>query len=186
MPHEFEVEQKFALADQEKLIQELSSLGAVFGSADEQIDRYFAHPSRDFARTDEALRIRQTPEGNFITYKGPKLDQETKTRRELELPLPAGREGAEAFAALLKALGFRPVAEVRKRRRRAELTWQGFPVEISLDEVEGVGRFVELEVAAGRETLDSARSAVAALAQHLGLVHGERRSYLELLLSSAS
>jgi adenylate cyclase class 2 len=180
----FEVEAKFPLADLPRLERELAALGAVFGPEVSQVDRYYAHPARDFAQTDEALRIRRVGDANFVTYKGPKLDPQTKTRRELELVLPSGEEGAEQFAALLEALGFRPVAEVRKRRRHAKLLWQEFPFEIARDEVEGVGRFVELEVSAGPDTLDAARSALAALAERLGLYGGERRSYLELLLSS--
>ena len=161
----------------------LLALRASF-SPQNQIDRYYAHPARDFAQTDEALRIRRVSESNFVTYKGPKLDQQTKTRREIEIPLPPGEEGFSQFAALLEALGFRIVAEVRKLRRIARIDWQGFHVEVALDDVEGVGHFVELEIAADPAQLAGAKAALATLAEHLGLQGGERRSYLELLLLS--
>jgi adenylate cyclase class 2 len=113
----FEVELKFAVIDGQVLRARLAELGASFGAIVEQVDTYYAHPARDFARTDEALRIRRAGPDNWITYKGPKLDQVTKTRRELELPLPPGDAGAACFGELLEAVGFRPVAQVRKRRQ---------------------------------------------------------------------
>jgi hypothetical protein len=76
-----------------------------------QVDQYFNHPARDFAQTDEALRLRRVGEVNFITYKGPKLDAITKSRHEIELPLPSGDAAATGFAELLTTLGFQPVAE---------------------------------------------------------------------------
>jgi len=162
----------------------LRDLAAVEKGIVEQVDQYFAHPVRDFARTDEALRIRRVGEHNVITYKGPKIDATTKTRREIELPLAAGGEAAEEFAELLVALGFRPVATVRKTRTAYALTWQSRPVEVALDSVDGLGTFVEIEAAAaGKSELDSARDAVTSLAAELGLESSERRSYLEMLVA---
>jgi adenylate cyclase class 2 len=178
----YEVEQKFPTPDFAAIERKLVALGGEFAAPIEQVDRYFAHPARDFAKTDEALRIRRTGEENRITYKGPKLDLQTKTRQEMELPLPPGRQAAEDFSALLVALSFRRVAEVHKRRRKLHFAWQGFEVEASLDEVERVGRFVELEIVADQQQLDAARQSLLALAQELGLEKTERRSYLELLL----
>lgn len=180
----FEVEQKFRVADTSAVEDELASLGASIEAPVTQIDRYFAHPARDFMQTDEALRIRQVGEQNRITYKGPKIDQTTKTRREIELPLAAGQPHARQFAELLKALGFEGVATVQKSRRKARLRWQDFDVEVALDSVEGLGHFVELDITAAEEQVDEARSALAGLAGKLGLKErdGERLSYLELLL----
>lgn len=179
----FEVEQKFRVADPAAVERGLAALGAEFGAAVAQVDRYYAHPSRDFAATDEALRIRSVGGANFVTYKGPKIDSITKTRREIELPLEAGAAGANKFATLLEALGFRFVAEVRKQRRAGSLAWRQREVHAALDEVIGLGAFVELETTADEAALAAARECISSLSQHLGLSHGERRSYLELLLA---
>jgi adenylate cyclase class 2 len=180
----YEVEQKFPVATFDHIERQLVALGAEFADAVEQVDRYFAHPARDFAKTDEALRIRRVGGENRITYKGPKLDAVTKTRQEIDLPLVSGADAADAFSSLLNALGFRRVAEVRKRRRAARLPWRGYDVEAALDEVDRLGRFVELELSADDQNLDAAREGLLALAQFLGLEKSERRSYLELLLES--
>lgn len=177
-----EVEVKYANVDlvgTERALRELpvSELGCR-----EEVDLYFAHPARDFACTDEALRIRRVGERNFLAYKGPKLDPLSKTRDEVELALPEGPQTWEKCKTLLEKLGFRPVAEVCKTRKKFHLLWEDWQVEISLDDVRLVGQFVELEIICGEHELVRARDALLRLATRLGLQHSERRSYLELLL----
>lgn len=181
-PQRIEVEQKFPVVDLAEIESRLLALGASISEAHRESDLYFAHPSRDFAATDEALRIRCSDRGHWITYKGPKIDATTKTRREIDLALPAGADVQGDWGALLAALGFRPIAEVAKRRRKATVAWQGRQIEASLDEVERVGTFVELEIVTVADDLDAARACIASLAEHMRLTRSERRSYLELLL----
>lgn len=178
----YEVEQKFPIADMAVLEAKLLAIGVTISEPQWEIDLYFAHPVRDFAQTDEALRIRRQRSSNFITYKGPKIDKTTKTRREIELPLPPGQESAELWCELLEAIGFAPVAEVRKSRRKAKIPWQDRLIEGSLDDVERLGTFAELELVVEADGLDAAKACIASLAKTLGLTGSERRSYLEMLL----
>jgi adenylate cyclase class 2 len=181
---QFEVERKYRIANEASLEARLAELGGKPGETELQTDCYYAHPSRDFAATDEALRLRRAGAANRITYKGPKIGAEGKTRRELELELPPGDDVLADFGRLLEALGFRPVATVEKRRRKAHFDWQGQEVEASLDEVAGLGSYVELELSAGDDSLAQAEAALASLAATLPLGESERRSYLELLLEA--
>jgi adenylate cyclase, class 2 len=185
----YEVEMKFPVADPAALERRLVERGGAVSEPQTEVDVYFGHPVHDFAQTDEALRLRRKGSTYFITYKGPKIDATTKTRREIDLPLTADLRDFQTWFRLLEALGFKEVGEVRKSRRKAHLAWQGRSVEISLDTVEGLGAFVELELvveeaAAGESSSPSiaaARAVVASLAEALGLAESERRSYLELL-----
>lgn len=177
-----EVEMKFLVADLDALRLAVLELGAHEDRALEEADHYFNAPDRDFAKTDEALRIRCIGSANYVTYKGPKRDAHTKTRTEIETPLGEGDEVAFKFCRLLKELKYRPVATVCKRRTIYHLRRADFLVDICLDEVEGVGTFAELEIQAEEDGLDQARSTVMELAMDLGLTQSERRSYLELLL----
>lgn len=179
----FEVEQKFPVADMPALASRLAGFADV-GPPQREEDLYFAHPARDFSQTDEALRVRRKGERSFLTYKGPKVDSTTKTRREVDLPLPPGESAAEAWVGLLELLSFAPVATVRKTRRKAHVPWQGRTVEISLDDVDEVGQYVELELVVDDSQLDEARECILSLAAELGLSRSERRSYLELLIES--
>jgi adenylate cyclase class 2 len=180
-----EVEIKFRVGDFKPIEVRLTTVKADSIEVRDDADSYFNAPHRDFARTDEAIRVRQIGSRNFVTYKGPRIDARTKTRTEIEVPLGDGEEPAADFKRLLIALGFRPVAVVRKHRRVFELERNGFPVQVCLDEVEGVGRFAEVEIIAPAEQLEPARTALHELAAELGLVESERRSYLELLLASS-
>jgi adenylate cyclase class 2 len=180
----FEVEQKFRVDDLFVIETRLRALGASINREVRQIDRYYRHPARDFAATDEALRIRSIGDENFVTYKGPKIDAETKTRREIEFALPTGAAGFRAMNELLEALSFLPVASVCKTRRIWHVDWQGDAIEVALDRVDHVGDFVELEFAVEEHHIPLAKTALLWLAEKLGLTAVERRSYLELLLEN--
>jgi len=181
-----EVELKYHLPDPAALRRALAAFNVAWHAPEEQVDCYFNHPARDFAQTDEALRLRQMGDENVITYKGPKVDATTKTRREIELPIAAGDQGLEQFGQLLEVLSFRRVAEVRKVRIQGKLTWQGWPVEVAFDDVADLGSFVELEIQAEESTLPAARLALLELAMRLQLTQTERRGYLDLLLTNRS
>jgi adenylate cyclase class 2 len=178
----YEVEQKHPVGDVAALIARLAERGVAIEPPTVQADRYFGHPSRDFGQTDEALRIRSMEGRSFVTYKGPKIDTTTKTRRELEFPLHDGDADGSLFAELLLALGFRPVATVRKSRRKFHISHAGRNVEGSIDDVEGVGTFVELELGADEATLEQTKQIIRELAAEIELGPIERRSYLEMLL----
>ena len=191
----YEVEIKFPVADPRAVEARLVALYARFRDPVEQVDRYFAHPCRDFARTDEALRLRRDGDNVAITWKGPRIDAATKTRREIELPLAAAvdpadpRHPADAtirqWGELLESLGFRPVLTVAKRRRPARVPWQGTEVEVAIDRVAGLGDFIELELQASQGEVPLARAVIESLARELGCTNAERRSYLELLLGAS-
>ena len=177
-----EVEMKFPVTDLAPLQKRLAEWDAAQQAVLQEADHYFNAPDRDFARTDEALRVRRVGSTNFVTYKGPKLDAQTKTRTEVEVRLADGDAIATAFGQLLTHLGYRPVAVVRKERRTWRLEREGFSVDVCLDRVEDVGEFVELEIQAPEEQLQKAREVLLRCAGALGLTTSERRSYLELLL----
>ena len=181
----YEVEMKFPLptaADLNSLRERIALSGAHAQESLDQRDVYLAHPSRDFVQTDEVFRLRHVGEQNYLTYKGPVVDAETKTRREIEVAAASGPTAAAHLLDMLTSLGFRPVGEVVKRRTPFHLSRQGRAVEIVLDEVHGLGWFVELETIADETGRDAARECLFELSRELGLGKSERRSYLRLLL----
>jgi adenylate cyclase class 2 len=139
-------------------------------------DIYYNAPDRDFGKTDEALRLRYTGDGCLLTYKGPKIKEfRLKAREELN----TGVESGNVMGAIFERLGFWPVAEVEKWREYFE--YRG--TLVSLDEVKGLGTFVEIEARAGTESEDP-QELVMEIAKEIG-VKGEPilSSYLELLLA---
>jgi adenylate cyclase class 2 len=179
----YEVEQKCRVTSHEAVLTALAVQGIAVGEPIEQIDCYYRHPQRDFAETDEAFRLRTVGEQNFMTYKGPKIDQETKTRLEEEVRLADGPEARATCDAIIRHLSFEPVATVTKQRRIATTERHDFAVEICLDDVAEVGQFVELEIGVDCDSaVNTAKQALSEIAAELNLTEVERRSYLELLL----
>jgi adenylate cyclase, class 2 len=185
-PETFEVELKFPIADADEMTLQLLARGAHRGGVVKQSDLYFQHPCRDFRQTHEALRLRKTDDGLRITYKGPIIDARTKMRRELELPVGRDTSEFEQFRELLTVLGFEPVRGVEKTRAVYDLMWEGRPLELAVDAVEGLGTFLEIESMAHDSDRDAARDAILRLAENLGLKNPERHSYLQLLIQQAS
>jgi adenylate cyclase class 2 len=148
-----------------------------------QTDTYYDAPHRDFAETDEALRIRiEEHDGESstrVTYKGPLVEDESKTRREVE----TGVEDGERLDDILGALGFAPAAVVEKERDRYAL--DGYTV--TLDTVSDVGDFVEIEREAPESELETVREGAVSRLRDLGLDPDDqiRTSYLGLLLDSS-
>lgn len=167
-----ELEVKVPCEDLDGLEERLLGMGAVHLEDLDQVDQYFAHPGRDFGRTDEALRLRKENDRTVITYKGPKLDRDTKLREEIELSV----EDLERMSLILRRLGFRPVITIAKKRTVYELQGMHF----CLDRLAGLGDFVEMEWQG--DDLEEGKRRIMELKQRLELVGNERRSYLELLM----
>ena len=182
----FEVERKYRIEEVDDVRTKAEALGAVWAAPILQSDHYLAHPSRDFAVTDEALRVRRVGAANVITYKGPKIDRDSKTREEIEIAIGEGQATAQATVQLFERLGFRSVRTVTKSRSIAEISWQGREVEAALDDVQGAGLFIELETQAEAADLEAAKECIRSLAAALGLSDAdqERRSYLEMVLKA--
>jgi adenylate cyclase class 2 len=183
----YEVEVKYRLVDRDQLCRRLADRGATAGLTVHQEDTYLNHPSRDFAATNEAFRLRRIGAENRITYKGPRQSGPTKTREEIEFRLDEGDAIFDELQRLFVHLGFRPVATVKKRRTPFHLTVAGQEIEVALDQAEGLGDFAEIETAAANEAeLPAAQRAVLALALELGLSEVEPRSYLRMVLEARS
>jgi len=180
-----EVEQKFAITDRDALFDQLEHLGATRGVCLEQQDLYFTHPVRNFAETDEAIRIRNNGLENRITYKGPKRATVSKVRKEIELAFAAGQPALEQMSEMLQILGFQPVRMVKKRRTPFTYLEQN-SFEIAIDEVEGLGTFVEIELLAEESELQNAEMAIIQLAETLKLTDSIQNSYLGMLIENDS
>ncbi|WNY28224.1 hypothetical protein MmiEs2_04080 [Methanimicrococcus stummii] len=131
----YEIEVKIKVSHAE-IKKDIIGEGAVFSGTEEQKDTYFNSPVRDFAQTDEALRIRSVNGEGEITYKGKKIDTISKTRPEYNSPVDA-----DEMKEILLALGYFVSGAVNKRREVYE--WNNFA--IGFDEVEGLGEFIEVE-----------------------------------------
>ncbi|MBA61515.1 MAG: class IV adenylate cyclase [Planctomycetaceae bacterium] len=180
----YEVEQKFKVDDYSGLLQQLEDLGVCWGDTVRQEDAYFNHPTRDFAVTDEALRVRLDGSEAMFTYKGPRIDSVTKTRQELELQVTNLGSEADLMKQFLSILGFTYVHCVIKQRRKGTLKFQQQVVEVALDQVEDLGMFVEFEVivAEDEDAREQATVLLMQLTEPLSLGDAITTGYLDMLL----
>lgn len=189
----YEVELKVR-ADHAAVRERLAELGAAHLERVEQADTYYDAPHRDFAETDEALRVRRetvVSDGDGesadrpaatearVTYKGPLVDDTSKTRREFE----TGVRDGETMESVLAGLGFDPAAVVEKTRDRYRLD----DYVVTLDSVAGVGEFVEVEREVPESQVAAARDGAFELLDRLGLDADDtiRTSYLGMVLADA-
>ena len=150
----------------------------------EQIDIYYQSPVKDFHKSDEALRVRQinmddNKSSVEVTYKGPKAGSEMKVREEITIET----SDVEKTKQIIKLLGFKPVMEVIKNR----VNWQKNTFTLSLDAVENLGHFIEIEmqVSDSLSEIQGSKKKINTFAKGLfpsWAGENERRSYLELLM----
>ena len=177
----YEVEVKVP-ANIERVANRLDELGAEQIDTVIQEDTYYDAPHRDFAETDEAFRVRrETRKGRTnakMTYKGPLLEAESKSREEFETGVGDGDD----VDAIVQQLGFEPVATVRKNRRVYEVR----EYAVTLDAVDDVGDYVEVEAETDGD-IEPVREGAYEVLQDLDLDPADqlRTSYLGLLLTDA-
>lgn len=148
----FEVELKVQLESREQaeIREKCVSDGTLLGhhyQKDLYLDRANTKNGLSFTKTDEALRLRiqrelsaENPTQLELTYKGPRLSPESKSREEYNLVLAPTTED-DTPIAFFQSLGYEVVYTVEKERE----DWAFGAVVVSLDKVTDLGSFVELE-----------------------------------------
>ncbi len=168
-----EIEKKFRSPGNDKVEKNLARLGAKKLADGTIEDIYFSHPVKDFGKSDEALRLRKLEDEAELTYKGPRMKHEnTKAREEINVkvdnPLEAQR--------IIERLGFSEVCVIKKKR--ASYLYDKMRVDV--DDVEGLGEFVELEILT--ESPERSTLLFDTAMKELSLEKHEPRTYLEMIL----
>jgi adenylate cyclase class 2 len=174
-----EVELKVKIPTLDPVREQLTRKNARSSGKVHEHDIYYNAPHRDFGQTDEAVRVRYTDTHAVVTYKGPKIKKfGLKAREELNFAVESG----DTFETMLDRLGFTKTLEVNKWRE----TYKLGTASVSLDSVDGLGTFAEIEVITENET-DNPTAQIEKIAKEIG-VAGEPilASYLELLLDKQS
>lgn len=167
-----ELEAKYRSPGNEKVEGSLSTLGAGRVSQERMEDVYFSRPKKAVADTDEVLRLRKSDSYSEVTYKGPRMMRgQIKAREEITV----GVSDPLALQRILERLGYEESLIIRKKRS----TYVLGKVKVEVDDVEGLGEFVELEMLSecpegAQELLEKARG-------ELGLTTPEKMTYAELV-----
>ncbi len=172
-----EVETKLKIDGMEHIEELIKGLIGDYKGEKTEIDIYFDHPDTHIFDGGRALRVRDSDGKYRLTYKGPKKDDVTTSREEIEI----GIESASEMIKILGELGFYEICEVKKIRK----TYLLEDLVITLDNVADLGEFIEVEGKASndREFVEK-KDEIFKLLKKLGLSTEEisKRSYLEMLL----
>lgn len=177
-----EVEIKLPIKERSSIESKLQKLEFLMGDLVEESDTYFNSKERDIRERGEAFRIRRIENkttgavSSVITFKGQKTDAVSMTRKELE----TGVEDPDICEEIFLSVGLEPVHPVVKLRKyyhRDRMT-------ACLDQVEGLGDFLELEILVTDE--DEKEEALREIEETLGelgycMADTTRTSYLTML-----
>lgn len=177
-----EIEVKFHIEDKEHILDTLFLEGFKKRDSVYETDIYYNSEVQNLRSADKALRIRahkyiDTGEEDCnINYKGPKIDNISMTREEIELTIPDVKTGKR----FLNGIGYYEVSTVEKLRThyvREDIT-------CCIDEVKDLGEFLEIEIISEDDTsyerhMHRIRGIVDALS--LDMNNSLRTSYLSML-----
>ncbi len=139
-----EVEIKAKIHDRELLLQALQQQGVVLGESKIQHDVVFCKPGQKAYDPNSVwLRIRTENESEVIfTAKGDTGRNLTSIEHEVEV------NNAKELEAILRLLGYGLFSDIVKTRNKAKYG----RIEICLDEVDGLGLFLEGEILTQNES----------------------------------
>ncbi|MDB5189984.1 MAG: adenylyl cyclase CyaB [Parcubacteria group bacterium] len=138
-----EIEVKAVLTDKESFVKALADRGCELGPEVSQDDTVYAHTVGtldEFLGNNDFLRLRVQNDGKTLfTFKhhpGRAINLDSAPL-ELELEISS----RETMEKILDLMGYKEAVRIKKVRRKT--TYQNW--EICVDEVEGLGSFVEVE-----------------------------------------
>ncbi|MFD0689252.1 class IV adenylate cyclase [Actinomadura fibrosa] len=162
-----EVEVKFRVADGRAVIAVLGARGIEFGPAARQDDLAYAPAGWEFGdgRLGVAfLRLRTVDGRHFFALKQPGANAQACLEHETEIA-----DRGQMHQAILR-MGYRPAVRIAKTRRAASDS----DVALCLDDLDGVGTFLELErMVPEHVPAEAVQDGLAAYVDALG-IEGER------------
>ncbi len=144
-----EVEVKVSVKCIKAIEEKLQKASFIKAKCVKESDVYFDNSRNEIKNNDQALRIRsckdldEDVETCFMTFKGPKMDTISMTRKELEMQVECAEVGKE----ILVSLGYIQTYPVIKHRQYYHKNL----MTACLDRVENLGDFLEFEIVVNRE-----------------------------------
>ena len=174
-----EIEVKYRIDDLEALLIALKSRGIELSDPVEQDDQAYAPAHWQFGDSKlgvSFLRLRTTRERHYFTLKQPAGNAQACLEYETEV---ADREAMHAAAL---HMGYKPTVRIIKTRRTAALG----NCSLCVDDVDGIGGFIELERLAADDTDAAAEQAeLAAFIESLGIPATRTRETYDTLIYTA-
>lgn len=175
-----EVEAKVPITEEEKsrILEKLKTLcppERIYEGEEE--DLFFVSSYDDSFGADKTLKLRRSNDGAKLIFKSKRVHGGLKENFEIEVRIKEGDE--DNLLRLLRSLGFRESVVVKKKR----LSFRVDECTVNVDDVIGLGSFLEVEVLASEDSVDGAHDKVLGMLSALGLSHkrATHKSYAEMI-----
>jgi len=181
-----EVEIKVKIDNFEEIKKKVSALGKLIKSI-KQVDDYYIPCQRDFFANKpqpiEHLRIRTNPDKVVFEYTRTinlKEDGDYDFAEEYETEISNVKE----FKKILEFLDFKKIVTIEKQREY----WMCGDIEVALDNIKGLGYFIEAEAKGDFKDSAEAKKACINFLENLGIQDVENKQikmgYPQLLLEN--
>lgn len=152
-----ELEKGFVLNDNHLIKEEAIEKGFKLAHEVEETDTYFTDIDKEFVRTRTCLRIRRI-DSNYmeLTYKA-KSSQDTERYGKKEVNIQVKPTDYEDLVTVLSGLGYIKYVEFTKYRKVYSKKDNNVEYNIMLDNIKGIGDFVEFEIITHEDVSNSER-----------------------------
>lgn len=182
-----EIELKIQLTNkQQAMLKSWLATNAKQRGQSHHIEHYLDNPNDSFkfdsnlgyVDSEKYLRIRFSDKANSVCLKIFSIDRETGRSANLGELETAVADG-QAMLSILKELGFTNSTVVNKTRQ--SFSYKNF--EIELDEVKGLGSFVEVEVKDHKDDSEAGFAQIYKLLREIGITEflEQKRGYVSML-----
>lgn len=144
-----ELEASFVLPNGfDELLNIIEKENFKFDSDNTEEDTYYTDEEETFVKQRICLRTRKKNDSFLeLTYK-PKTDDKTEQYGKREVNINLNTKDYEDMGFILESLGYKRYIRFKKLRKTYTKNIDGTEYNVMLDEIEGVGKFVELEILA--------------------------------------
>ena len=152
-----ELEKGFVLNDNHLIKEEAIEKGFKLAHEVEETDTYFTDKDKEFVRTRTCLRIRRIDSKYMeLTYKA-KSSQDTERYGKKEVNIQIKPTDYEDLVTVLSGLGYIKYVEFTKYRKVYSKKDNNVECNIMLDNIKGIGDFVEFEIITHEDVSNSER-----------------------------
>ena len=148
MSNRIELEKSYIISkeDEEKIEEKLKLAEFKLVSEENECDTYFSDKNLKFIKDKVCLRTRKiNNECLELTYK-PKSTEETEKYGKREVNIQLKLEDENDIKFIIEQLGYKEYVSFKKYRKTFSKKVNGFDRNVMIDELDGIGKFIELEI----------------------------------------
>ncbi|HOJ49719.1 MAG TPA: class IV adenylate cyclase [Spirochaetota bacterium] len=179
----YEIEKKAYLRDE--VLDKIKNI-ANFKYYVEKKDVYFTNVAGRKVNiyTDPIFRIREENGKKILSYKDKSFNQDTEVNKEFEIDITS--VDIDKIKDFFKYMGIYKIIEKTKKISLYTIeNYKGFYLNIECNEIEGIGRFVEVEIILdNKEVIEEAVSVIDSFFKEIGIREKEieKRYYIDILM----